>query len=463
MLRSRVVTVLLVLSWLFCGILSSLVGFFGLFASPIWIILIFPFVLLCLLTISASRGYQYLPRFEKILFGLLVFIWSLHLIQVFVPETGFDALWYHLPAARLLIENHRFVYSPELYQTANPQFADSIFTLGFMVLGSFGTKLVAFGFGITLIAVVFQLARLFISRSRALIFVITVSTFQVVAWQSSSFYVDVAKAVFDISAIWLVLLSLKNKKHEPKGKYLWLAVISFSASLASKAFSVLLLPSMIFAIWVGSKKLSKQLVLPLLAGLLFLALPFYLFSYEQTGNFFFSIIQHTSSLSSFTASSSMSELIIHRFIELPKIIPNLFFTRDYTSPLLVLLPVAIYFLFRNIKKSKSLQILSVFTLNQIAIWWFIPPLSTRYALGGFITGLLLVILMIVKHCPNLGLSERKAQSTILIVALIMLLPRIIVAVRTIKYISGVQTSSEYIDSIRDENNSWVLDSWYKNR
>lgn len=462
MLRSRVVTVLLVLSWLFCGILSSLVGFFGFFVSPIWIILFIPFVLLSLLALFTSRSGQYLPRFEKILLGLLVFIWSLHLIQVFVPETGFDALWYHLPAAKLLVENHRFVYSPELYQTANPQFADSIFSLGFMALGSFGTKLVAFGFGMTLIAVVFQLARLFISRLWALIFVITVSTFQVVAWQSSSFYVDVAKAVFDLSVIWLVLVAMRTKKHESKIKYLWLSVISFSASLASKAFSVLLLPSMIFVFWVAGKKLSRRLVFPLLAGLLFLALPFYLFSYEQTGSFFYSILQHTSSLDSFTASNSIFELIITRLVELPKIIPNLFFTRDYTSPLLVLLPIAVYYLFKDIKKSTSLQILTFFTFNQLAIWWLVPPLSIRYALGGFITGLLLVILMIVKLCSNLGVSERKAQFFILIVALIMFLPRIIVANRSLQYILGSDSQREYIDSVRDENNSWVLDSWYKN-
>jgi len=463
MLRSRVLTVLLVLSWLFCGILSSLAGFSGLFVSPIWIILFIPFVILCLLAISASRASKYLLGFEKILLGLLVLIWSLHLIQVFVPETGFDALWYHLPAAKLLVENHRFVYSPEVYQTANPQFADSIFALGFMALGSFGTKLIAFGFGATLIAVTFQLARLFISRSWALIFVITVSTFQVVAWQSSSFYVDMAKAVFDLSAIWLVLLSLKNKKYESKTKYLWLAVISFSASLASKAFSVLLLPSMIFAIWVASKKLGKKISLSLIVGLSFLALPFYLFSYEQTGSFFYSILQHTSSLDSFTASNSIFELIIARLAELPKAIPNLFFTRDYTSPLLVLFPVAVYYLFKDIKKSTSLQILTFFTFNHLAIWWLVPPLSTRYALGGFITGLLLVILMIVKLRSNLGVSERKAQLFILIVAFIMFLPRIIVANRSLQYILGSETRQEYIDKLRDENNSWVLDSWYKNR
>ena len=232
MLRSRVLTVLLVLSWLFCGIITSFAGFLGFFVSPLWIVLFVPLSLLSLLALAALKFVKSLSRFETILLSLLAVIWSLNFLQVFVPETGFDALWYHLPAAKFLVESHRFVYSPEIYQTANPQFADSIFSLGFMVLGSFGTKLVAFGFALTLIAVIFQLARLFISRSWALIFVITISTFQVVAWQSSSFYVDVAKAVVDLSTIWLVLLSLKNKKHESKAKYLWLAVISFSASLA---------------------------------------------------------------------------------------------------------------------------------------------------------------------------------------------------------------------------------------
>ncbi|PIY80486.1 MAG: hypothetical protein COY80_02710 [Candidatus Pacebacteria bacterium CG_4_10_14_0_8_um_filter_42_14] len=462
MLRSRVLTVLLVLSWLFCGIITSFAGFLGFFVSPLWIVLFVPLSLLSLLALAALKFVKSLSRFETILLSLLAVIWSLNFLQVFVPETGFDALWYHLPAAKFLVESHRFVYSPEIYQTANPQFADSIFSLGFMVLGSFGTKLVAFGFALTLIAVIFQLARLFISRSWALIFVITISTFQVVAWQSSSFYVDVAKAVVDLSTIWLVLLSLKNKKHESKAKYLWLAVISFSASLASKAFSVLLLPSMIFAIIVASKKLSKQVSLSFVVALSFLALPFYLFSLEQTGSLFYSIQKHTSELSSFTNSASVIQLISFKFIELPKMIPSLFFTRDYTSPLMVLLPIAIYYLFNEIKKNTSLQILTFFTLNQLGIWWFVPPLSTRYALGGFITGLLLVFLMVAKLCSNRGMSDRKAQFAILIVALLMLLPRIIVANRSIHYIFGAESEQEYIDKLRDTNNSSVFDGWYKN-
>lgn len=446
MLRSRVLTVLLVMSWLACGAVASLAGFFGFFYSWLWVFLLLPLGILFVIVWQIGKVSFSLSRFEKTLIVLLSFIWLLHLLQVFVPESGFDALWYHLPIAELLSENHQFTYQPELYQTANPLFADSIFALGYLLWESLGAKLVAFGFGLTLIAATYQLARIFLPRKWSLLAVISVSVFQVVSWQSASFYIDVAKAVFELAGLWFLLECLLTRKQVIQRKFALLAALSFSATLASKGFSLLLLPLMLFGFAVTLPQFI--LVLPVLA------LAFYLFAFQNTGSYFFSIEKHVGELDSFTSSNSLPGLVLARLQAIPQFFLDLFFTKDYTSPLLGVLPVALVVIRKQIRQNRQLQLLVLFTINQLAIWWFVPPPSTRYALAGFISGLLIVLVW---------LSRRKESFwpiIVLAIALLLLIPRLFVANRSLKYLLGSQTHEQYVEQFKDDNNAWLIESRY---
>src|SRR5690606_12153593 len=148
----------------------------------------------------------------------------IHATGIFVPETGFDAVWYHLPVIKAFSEAHRFVYLPDLYQSLNPLFSDSIFLLGFQVAGDLGTQAIAYAFGLTLVIITYALSRAVLPRTWALGVTLLISTFQVVTWQASSFYIDVAKAVWELAAVWLVL----------KQKNIGLAGLFLGASVASK-------------------------------------------------------------------------------------------------------------------------------------------------------------------------------------------------------------------------------------
>ncbi|PIR59716.1 MAG: hypothetical protein COU68_04055 [Candidatus Pacebacteria bacterium CG10_big_fil_rev_8_21_14_0_10_45_6] len=431
------------MSWLICGAVASLAGFFGFFYWWLWVFLLLPFGLLVIFAWRVKKVVLRVPRFEKIVFILLCLVWLLHLLQVFVPETGFDALWYHLPLAELLQEQHGYTYLPELYQSANPQFADSIFALGFGFAQSLGTKLVAYGFALSLVAITYQLSRIFLSRRWSFVAVLSVSLFQVVAWQSASFYIDVAKACFELAGLWLLQEGFSAKNEYAK-KYFLLSALSFAASLASKAFSILLLPVLVY---FYARTTKRKIRLLLFVVLVLLALPFYLFAQSHTGSFFFSTQVQVNQLSAF-------EYIARQLQRFPFIFMNLFFTRDYTFPLLGLLPFAIYFLRRQIWKSQRLQILALFTANQLAIWWFVPPLSTRYALAGFISGLLLVLVWLSKRTEPFWIH------VIFAISILFLVPRLFVAKRSLTYLIGKQTQEQYVEQFKDGNNTWVLDAWY---
>ena len=169
---------------------------------------------------------------EKATIVLLILIWMSHLVQVFTPEAGFDAVWYHLPVVKAISEQKKLVFIPELYQSTNPLFSDLIFGVGFIFAGELGSKIVAYLFGLAVIVSSYILSRKLLNRSWSLIVILTVSTFQVVAWQSASFYVDVAKAFWEISSI----LTLLRWKDTQQRKWLFVSALLFSASLATKLF-----------------------------------------------------------------------------------------------------------------------------------------------------------------------------------------------------------------------------------
>src|SRR5690606_9661297 len=111
---------------------------------------------------------------------------------------------------------------------------------------------------LTLVVITYVLSRITLSRTWALGVTLLISTFQVVTWQASSFYIDVAKAVWELAAVWLVL----------KQKNIGLVGLFLGASVASKFFSFALIP--VFAVLVvlsSSRDRLKKLV-TLVVGML---------------------------------------------------------------------------------------------------------------------------------------------------------------------------------------------------
>jgi hypothetical protein len=164
---------------------------------------------------------------EKAIFILVILTWMSHLVQVFTPEVGFDAVWYHLPVIKAILEQQKLVFIPDFYQSANPLLSDLIFGIGFFFAGELGSKIVAYLFGVALIVSSYILSRKFLNKFWSLVVVLIISTFQVVAWQSASFYVDVAKAFWEISSL-VFLLKWQDDRQQ---KWFIISALLLGASL----------------------------------------------------------------------------------------------------------------------------------------------------------------------------------------------------------------------------------------
>jgi len=388
-------------------------------------------------------------------------------MQVFVPETGFDALWYHLPIAKAIIENKGLVYLPNLYQSVNPLFADLYFTFGYLLLGDLGSKIIANLFALGLIFISYLLARKYLNKNWSILLITLVSTFQVVAWQSASFYVDLAKAFFEISSLFFLFSFLfdgslvvksKNKKNI---KFLIISGIIFGASLASKLFSIFLLPVYLLLVYLFSNQNKLKNIVTFLLSSLMLPLPFYLFTYLNTGSPFYSLIVHLEKLQEIGGNSNVFLYLFNRTIRLPLSLFELFTTRDYVSFIfLVFLPIIIFY-HKKLFTKQNLFLL-IFALSQYLLWWYLPPQSSRYAISGFIVLTILYFKIIKSFVVIKKEYFWSIILTIIFSIAINFTPRLIINKRSLEYLSGNQTKTEYLEQFYDGSIDNKIKEWHFN-
>lgn len=459
-------SLILVISWLFTALLVCLVALLGLLRPWMGFLVLWPVFGLMFLAKNELIGFNFkkaLKKKEIFLCGLLGLVWTSHLLQVFVPETGFDAVWYHFPVIRAVAQNGGFIYLPTIYQSLNPLFTDLLFFLGFQILSDLGAKLVAFLLAISLIFVSYMLTRIFLDRFWSLLTVLVISTFQVVSWQSASFYVDVANAFWQVSWLWLLLDTQKLKIS--KMKRLALVSLLFGASLATKLFSLLLLPFFIMALWFALRKqatLKKIYQIVLVLGLSFLiAFPFYYFSFMHTGNPFYSFSIHLNKLHQIGGNSNIVAFVGARTLSLPFAFFKIVFTRDYLSPLFVfLIPSFVYIWVNSFLNAKTKTIL-VWGVGQFLLWWYLPPTSTRYTLSGFICLLLLIMVFLRKIASGSKRLNNLVIGVIAVSIVLTILPRLLVNKRSLMYILGLQTKQQYLNQFMD---GWIdphLRAWHQ--
>lgn len=394
---------------------------------------------------------------EKAVIFLLILVWLSHLVQVFTPEVGFDAVWYHLPVIKAILEQQKLVFLPQLYQSVNPLWSDSIFGIGFFFAGELGAKVVAYLFGLALIVSSYILSRKFLSKSWSLVVVLIISTFQVVAWQSASFYVDVAKAFWEISS----LIFLMKWKDDQQQKWLFISALLFGASLATKLFSLFLLPVFLGLVLMWSQRHKIRHSISFLMSSLLLPLPFYFFAYLKTGQPFFSFSQHLIKLGEIGGSSSLALYTWERTKLLPSLPTKLIFARDYVSFLLILFLPVLFLFIKKIISNKLLLGITIFTLYQVLLWWYLPPLSTRYALSGFITWAMISIWGVAQLSKKNPRFYQPLLITIFLAVIINLAPRVMVNRRSWSYLSGAQTREQYLRQFLDGHIDQHLIKWHQ--
>lgn len=296
-----------------------------------------------------------------LLFGLMA---AVNLIGALGPELSFDALWYHLTIPKIFIEEHRIFHIPGglFYYSLMPKLSEMLFIPALMFGNEIIAKLIQWVFGILTSFVIYKISRKYFDEKLSILSSLIFYSSLVVAWESTTAYVDLIRVFFESMALWgfLEFYRSKNKK--------WLIESSVMVGLAisTKINALATIPIFIVLIFLGNKNkkiVLKESVIYFIISIL-IASPWFFFSYLSTGNPVFPFFSnHLKDLQGSLISLSLLNPIV-----IFKTYFNLFLkAADPITPVyIVLLPI----LFLQLKKiNKEQKLIAIYVVLALILWY----------------------------------------------------------------------------------------------
>ncbi|RPI26653.1 MAG: phospholipid carrier-dependent glycosyltransferase [Acidobacteria bacterium] len=133
--------------------------------------------------------------------ALLAGIVAICLLAALAPETGFDALNYHLGTPRLYIANHRVVETVNLAGYSHPLAVDMLYVATWLVHSPLAAKLVHFVLGLLTAAGCWLFCRRYSVPGSGLLAALLFLGSPVVMFLSQSAYIDLGLAFFALLAV----------------------------------------------------------------------------------------------------------------------------------------------------------------------------------------------------------------------------------------------------------------------
>jgi hypothetical protein len=390
----------------------------------------------------------------KILLTLFILMALSHAIGLFVPETGFDALWYHLPMTKLLFYSQRVSFFEPLYQTGLPRLGSFLFLPAFAIEETM-VKIVTFSVTLLLIASTALLARRFFKRDMSLLITLVVFSFHVIAWQASSAYVDQIRTLFELLALlWSLEISRESKIRWPFMLIGALLGLSFSTKLVGFLF----LPA--WAIYFNSRFTKQQSVMIIGVATGILAL-WVLQTVMQTGelNAFSFLFQVQGDVVHATGWIQKILWILKQISGLPLISFILSFHREsYTTTLFLFsLPFVIVGWKEGWKKYQSLYL---FSIVGFLCWLLITPHSVRYGLVWVIVWLLLSLERYIAVAHEYRFVLVAFYVVCLSSIILNMSVRVGANLKMMPYVLERETQEEYVERYAQGILKGPIEGWY---
>ena len=364
---------------------------------------------------------------RKVFWGLFLLLAALNFLTTFVPEIGFDALWYHLTLPKLwLLKNQWYFSGGLLYYSAMPRLTEIIFTPLIAISGYVGPKLLQFTAGLLISLLIFKIGKLVgLSKTWCLTAANLFYLSWLVSWQSGSAYIDLFRTLLETFALYFFI----QKKPQQGSIFLGLAVGTKWLSLGSLA---------IFAFVFGFN------IVPLA---LLVALPWFVIAYLFTNNPIYPIFSVFMAQQNPELISSLKNLLLLPYkITLP--------FDDFISPvagLLVSLAAVNYLLAKN-NLIKRISLIGV--LGAIISVILNPP-SSRFFLPYLPATVIGAVLLVSKLQPPIQKAFLYLFGVSFLVVIVL---RLIAFQKNLPYLLGQQTQNQYLSTLATRLPGTFIDS-----
>lgn len=353
---------------------------------------------------------------------------GINLLGVFMPELGFDALWYHLTLSKLFIANKHQWYIPGglYYYSAMPRLAELIGLPFLALFGYIGPKFVQFFSGLIASLLIYRLAKKFTNNDK-LLSLSAVNLFYatwLVSWQSSSAYVDLVRTLFEVSALYFLVSFRPKWRNLLAGLFLGLAIgVKWHA--------------------LGSLALLALIFTPTVAPIaLLIASPWFLIAHRFTGNPLHPLFEK------FMTVTQLAQVEPHFYAPLSilkrVLLAPIFLTKpadDFLSPVAGVIYLISFF--GLISSNKTIRKISLFGILGTFLFLLTPPPSTRYFLP-YLPALIIVSVYILSRLKNVYSNFLVAIFTLS--AFLIFGLRLYAFAKYLPYLSGKLSQNQFLTS-----------------
>lgn len=428
---------------LMLGLLKLLYGNIILLFSSIYIIFIF-FLFLSLIYKKNLKikfpKLKLVTKYKLEYFLILVFILQtlVNLIGALGPELAFDALWYHLTLPKIYLLSHEIIHIPGslLYYSDMPKFTEMIYTAALSLNNEVFAKIIHFSFGILSAIAIFKLARNFLPFKYAMIVPVVFYSNLVVAWESITAYVDLARTFFEVMALWGFINYVKENKNG------WLIksaiMIGFAISVKLLAFgSLLIILSLLIINEIIKKEKIKEIFLKIITYSiisLLIPLPWFIFSYIHTGNPVYPFFTDTYKVS-FDFSLFWP---VHFINDIWQLFTNL---ADPISPIyIIFLPLVVL----NIKKLLlSIKFIVLYVALAIILWYIIPRTGGGRFIAPYLPAFSIIVAVMLQALKNNAL-KKITMSLIIIISFVSVFYRAVANAKYLPFIIGRESKDQFL-------------------
>jgi hypothetical protein len=303
---------------------------------------------------------------EKVLLVLIAMQLCVNVIGALAPELAFDSLWYHLTFPKLYLETHNILYYPGslFYYSVMPKLAEMVYIGALALQGETLAKILHLLIGVVTAISIYQIGNEYFTKRIGLLAAAIYYANLVVAWESTTAYVDLFVAFFYTLCIWAFFHYKKTNKRQ------WFIESAVMLGLAATTKLLFLggVVIMIFIILKSEKKERiKKSLLYLLVSVL-IPLPWIVFAVLNTGNPVYPIFSGYD----YTISAHIFSpyLLFSRFTEL------FFHEYDPLSPLYAMFLPLVVLGYR--KATEHIKFLCLFAAGGLVLWY----LSYQQGSGG---------------------------------------------------------------------------------
>jgi 4-amino-4-deoxy-L-arabinose transferase-like glycosyltransferase len=283
------------------------------------------------------------------------------------PELAFDALWYHLTLPKLSLCNHTIYHIPGglLYYSDMPKLGEMLYIASLALGNEVTAKIIHFAFGLLTACALFKFSRTFFSQKVSLIIMVIFYSNLVVAWESTTAYIDLIRTFFELLALQAFITWYQTRKQ----KWFFLSALMIGFEITTKLLGISSLIIMTFLsllIALASfpschwKKICSSLFLYWLIAIT-IPSPWIIFSFINTGNPVYPFFTQIYSVTTNPINP------FHFFVDSWHL-----FTRadDPVSPIyIILFPLLIlsFFSFR-----KEVKVIVLYCFLSLLLWYLTP-------------------------------------------------------------------------------------------